>query len=43
MAEIHIHGGKAVVVAVQNEIAKHKNCRLAEPGSLRSSLFKMAR
>ena len=26
MAEIHIHGGKAVVLAVQNEIAKHKNC-----------------
>ena len=25
MAEIHIHGGKAVVLAVQNEIAKLKN------------------
>ena len=32
MAEIHVHGGKAVVLAVQNEISKIKNCRLAEPG-----------
>ncbi len=32
MAEIHVHGGKAVVFAVQNEICKVKNCRLAEPG-----------
>ena len=32
MAEIHVHGGKAVVLALQNEISKVKNCRLAEPG-----------
>jgi len=32
MAEIHVHGGKAVILAVQNEIAKIENCRLAEPG-----------
>ena len=32
MAEIHVHGGKAVVVALQNEISKVENCRLAEPG-----------
>ena len=31
MAEIHIHGGKAVIVAVQNEISKIKNCRFADP------------
>ena len=43
MAEIHVHGGKAVVLAVQNEISKIKNCRLAEPGSLQSLLFKMER
>ncbi len=39
MAEIHIHGGKAVVLAVQNEIAKHKNCRLAEPGEFTKLAF----
>ena len=39
MAEIHVHGGKAVVLAVQNEIAKHKNCRLAEPGEFTKLAF----
>ena len=39
MAEIQIHGGKAVVLAVQNEIAKHKNCRLAEPGEFTKLAF----
>jgi len=39
MAEIHIHGGKAVVLAVQNEIAKVKNCRLAEPGEFTKLAF----
>ena len=39
MAEIHIHGGKAVVLAVQNEIAKHKNCRLAEAGEFTKLAF----
>ena len=39
MAEIHIHGGKAVVLAVQNEIAKNKNCRLAEPGEFTKLAF----
>ena len=32
MVEIHIHGSKAVILALQNEIAKVKNCRLAAPG-----------
>ena len=32
MAEIHVHGGKAVVLSVQNEISRVENCRLAEPG-----------
>ena len=27
MAEIHVQGGKAVFLAVQNEISKIKNCR----------------
>ena len=39
MAEIHIHGGKAVVLAVQNEIAKLKNSRLAEPGEFTKLAF----
>jgi len=29
MAEIHVHGGKAVIMTVQNEISKIENCRLA--------------
>ncbi len=39
MAEIHIHGGKAVVLAVQNEISKIKNCRMAEPGEFTKLAF----
>ncbi len=39
MAEIHVHGGKAVVLSVQNEISKVKNCRLAEPGEFTKRAF----
>ena len=39
MAEIHIHGGKAGILAVQNEILKIKNCRLAEPGEFTKLAF----
>ena len=39
MAEIHVHGGKAVVLALQNEISKIKNCRLAEPGEFTKIAF----
>ena len=39
MVEIHVHGGKAVVMAVQNEISKFKNCRLAEPGEFTKLAF----
>ena len=39
MAEIQVHGGKAVVLALQNEIAKIKNCRLAEPGEFTKLAF----
>ena len=39
MAEIHVHGGKAVVLAVQKEISKVKNCRLAEPGEFTKLAF----
>ena len=39
MAEIHIHGSKASILAVQNEISKIKNCRLAEPGEFTKLAF----
>ena len=39
MAEIHIHGGKAVVQAVHNSISNIKNCRLAEPGEFTKLAF----
>ena len=39
MVEIHTHGSKAVILAVQNEIAKIKNCRLAEPGEFTKLAF----
>ena len=39
MAEIHVHGGKAVVLAVQKEISKVKNCRLAGPGEFTKLAF----
>jgi len=40
MAEIHVHGGKAVVLALQKEISRIKNCRLAEPGEFTKLAFK---
>ncbi len=39
MVEIHIHGGKAVILSVQNEISKIKNCRFAEPGEFTKLAF----
>ena len=39
MAEIHIHGSKAVIIAVQDEISKLTNCRLAEPGEFTKLAF----
>ena len=39
MAEIHIHGGKASVLAIQNEISKVENCRLADPGEFTKLAF----
>ena len=32
MVEVHVHGGKAIVLALQNELFKIENFRLAEPG-----------
>ena len=39
IAEIHIHGGKSVILAVQKEISKIQNCRLAEPGEFTKLAF----
>ena len=39
MAEIHIHGGKAIILALQNELSKIKNFRLAEPGEFTKIAF----
>jgi tRNA modification GTPase len=39
MVEIHVHGGKAVVLALQKEIAKIENCRLADPGEFTKLAF----
>jgi len=32
MAEFHLHGSRAVILAIQTSIEKIKGCRLAEPG-----------
>ncbi len=32
MAEIQVHGSKAVIDALHSSISKIENCRLAEPG-----------
>ena len=39
MAEIQVHGSKAAILALQNEISKLKNCRLAEPGEFTKLAF----
>ena len=39
MAELHVHGSKAVVLAVQEAISNIKNCRLAEPGEFTKLAF----
>ena len=39
MAEFHVHGGIAVVTAIQHSISKIENCRLAEPGEFTKIAF----
>ena len=39
MAEIQVHGSKAVVHAIQSSISKIENCRLAEPGEFTKLAF----
>jgi len=39
MAEIHVHGSKAVIDTLQNSISNIENCRLAEPGEFTKLAF----
>ena len=39
MVEFHVHGGKAIVLALQNELSKIENFRLAEPGEFTKIAF----
>ena len=39
MAEIQVHGSKAVVDALHSSISKIENCRLAEPGEFTKLAF----
>tara|TARA_B100001123_G_scaffold183496_1_gene210132 strand:- start:2808 stop:4139 length:1332 start_codon:yes stop_codon:yes gene_type:complete len=39
MAEFHVHGSRAVILAVQNSISQIKNCRIAEPGEFTKIAF----
>ena len=39
MAEIHVHGSKAVIEALHSSISNIKNCRLAEPGEFTKLAF----
>jgi len=39
MAEFHVHGSKAVILAIQEAISNIENCRLAEPGEFTKLAF----
>ena len=39
MAEIHVHGSKAVIDALHTTISNVENCRLAEPGEFTKLAF----
>ena len=39
MAEIHVHGSRAVIEAILNSISQIQNCRLAEPGEFTKHAF----
>ena len=39
MAEMHVHGSRAVIKLILSNIAKVKNCRLAEPGEFTKIAF----
>ena len=39
LAEFHVHGSHAVILALQKSISNIKNCRLAEPGEFTKRAF----
>ena len=39
MAELHVHGSKAVIDSLYKEISSNQNCRLAEPGEFTKIAF----
>ena len=39
LAEFHVHGSRAVIVALHETISKIQNCRLAEPGEFTKRAF----
>ncbi len=39
MAELHVHGSRAVIEAMHTSISKVENCRLAEPGEFTKIAF----
>ncbi len=39
LAEFHVHGSHAVILALQKSISNIKNCRLAEPGEFTKISF----
>jgi len=39
MAEIHVHGSRAVIEVIHEEIGKIDNCRMAEPGEFTKIAF----
>ena len=39
MAEIHVHGSRAVINQIHSSISKIKNCRIAEPGEFTKLAF----
>ena len=39
MAEIHVHGSRAVINQIHSSISKIKNCRIADPGEFTKLAF----
>ena len=39
MAEIHVHGSRAVIIELQNNLISTKKCRMAEPGEFTKLAF----
>ena len=39
LAELHVHGSRAVIKAIHSSIGKLRNCRMAEPGEFTKKAF----